>query len=205
MFKVEAIIFSLVLIACTASNTSSDIKGLIFPSQCTNACWTGIQPKVTDKEQTLSILTNRYGLKNITPEAFNNQTRFVNWITGQQDWSIGGTVSLIDNRVVDISIRLKEKITAKDFIESIGEPTFVNGVIGAITSSSEFKCAGITLLYPEFGLVAHPSPYKDTLGIYESQYITFLRITEPWKREDIPWTDSFNIPWDGYREYCQMS
>lgn len=100
IFKV--FILSIMIVACSVNNTTPGIKDLIFPSHCTNACWTGIEPEVTNKEQTLSILTKKYGVENVDSENFDNQTRFINWMTSQQDLSVGGTVSLIDNTVEDI-------------------------------------------------------------------------------------------------------
>jgi hypothetical protein len=208
MFKVhisfKMVALSLIFLACATSNILSDIKDIIFTSQCTNACWAGVQPVITDKEQALYILTKRYGNENVTLEDLNNQQIFIHWVSDNQDLSNKGTVYLIENKVSEVSIIFKAGVNVERLIESIGTPNFVNGTIGAITSSHEFRCAGIELIYPELGLMASLSPYEESLGVYKSQQVTNLRIREPWNLEEIPWTDSFNIPWDGYREYCQM-
>ncbi len=190
------IALSLLLFDCVPDNSSSkissEIRKLVFPTNCKNACWMGIEPKVSTVDEALEILEKNYGSENVI---YNENAIVATWGAHNANWYDRVSLFYSNNVVnsIDIWLSKDSNVEVKSFISEIGNPEDV--VLLAFGS-----CTTASLVYPKKGLDASISSFGISVGVSENRTIDTLAIYPPW----IP-KDSKNmkfVPWEGYRDYC---
>ncbi len=173
-----------------------EIQNIIFPAQCENACWMGIEPNVSTADEAVEILEKTYGSENISRDV---SAGVITWTTSSATWHNNGIVFYQNNLVDRILVwSSNDSVEVKDIMAEIGNPDSV----GLVISNPESKCAGGSLLYSETGLEVHLYPVDRSVGVIETQTVNAFDIYAPWTSGSYPRTDTAVIPWDGYHEYC---
>ncbi len=188
-----AVAFSLALFGCTPSG---EIQKFVFPAKCVNACWMGIEPKISTADEALELLQKSYGSENVIRD---DRAGVITWNADNPDWKDRGNV-FIRNDMVDFILLFfhENTIEVKDLIVEIGNPDSV----GLVVSGPVVKCAGASLLYPRAGLQAYLDSVDKSVGVSETQVVNGFGIYSPWETDDFPWTDTEIVSWNGYHEYC---
>ena len=188
--------FLLLMFGCTSGSKTNDIQKYVFPAQCENACWMGIEPKISTVDEASEILGRNYGYENIARE---ESAGVITWDAHNANWHDRGIV-VYSNNIVDHILVWPSgaDIDVKGFIRETGSPEGV----ALVVSGPNTKCAGASLVYPQKGLQAYLSPADKSVGVVETQIINGLGIYLPWTADSFPWTDTETVPWEGYREYC---
>ena len=184
----------LLLFGCAPSN---QMQNLVYPTQCENACWMGIEPNHSTAGEALEILEKIYGSQNVIRD---EGAGIISWNAATENWQDRGLVFISNGTVDFVFVWFPDDNTSlvKDMIGEFGNPNSV----GLVISGPVVKCAGASLLYLETGLQVHLSSVDGSVGIGETQIVNGFDIHAPWTSGNYPWTDTAVVPWDGYHEYC---
>ncbi len=192
------ITLTFLLFGCIPSNETSDFSNLVLPKDCKNACWMGIEPEVSTTDETMKILENFYGSKNVTKDNTGEGLWIISWNTNNPNWQNNGVVFISNNVVDNVVAFPNNSLAVKDIIAEIGSPDSV----GLVISGPVVKCAGASLLYPQMGLMVNLSLFDKSVGVAETQVANGFDFYPPWTSGNYPKTDTAVIPWSGYHEYC---
>jgi len=198
-------------------NTASSFLGI---SNCTGVefkCWYGITPGVTTFDVSKMILEGLY-----EPNAMRVSEQYIEWTTqGTDGVSTQGTDGVLsgsiraDNTgvVTDVYIRIDTgTVDMVQIVEWIGEP---DSVYIARAFSSEVRCAGSFVAYSNLGIELFLYPEHDMIGISPTQFVQsmigisptqFVQSIRLMQRENVgKWTDTWEIKWQGYTDYCALT
>lgn len=180
-----------------SSNNLLEFQNNLRLPDCDSLCWRGIKPGITTRNEAEKNLADTYGNENIEFDGV-----FLTWLSNGADLSYSGNLRFLDNTVDEITIKFDEEVLmVSDLIGIIGKPDFVRL---AIAFSSEADCAGAALYYTNKGLDVwiYPDSDKEIVGVEKSQSISSLRMLSPRLSENWHVTDSYEVEWNGYQDYC---
>ena len=187
------IAFFLLFSACIYK-TEDNFKDKLLPKNCDSSCWLGILPGSTTYVEAKNIISNYYGDDYV--ELISANSKIIQWYSEDDALLASGNVTFADGIAYDLYIFFRDtELLIDDFINEIGEPHSVSITIGD-------GCAGASLYYPDFGLVVFPTNYYGIIDKEIEQYITGVKITEPWDQDVDPYYDSYQVIWSGYGDYC---
>lgn len=193
LFRSALITFLLLFSACKF-NDKDNFRDMLLPEGHASSCWLDIVPGLTTYEEGKNIISTYYGDDYV--ELVSRNSKIIQWHSEDDVFVKTGNVTFSDGITYDLFIFFQDKIISIDeFIHEIGDPYSVSIVIGD-------GCAGASLYYPDIGLKVFPTNYNGIIDSEIDQYITGLYIVEPWDPSIDPWTDSLQIKWQGYGDYC---
>lgn len=206
MLKVAISVLGLgvVLYGCSSNTTqvheSDMIRSLLLYDTCESPCWAGIQVGVTGFDEAKYLLQNRYGFDDLKVE--HNSLKWNN--SNLPDGVDAGSVMFGENKVSEIFLLIdgKSGFSVDDLLAIIGEPIKV-GVSWGGPIELVKPCLGITLQYPNEGIMAFLNADNESKGVSENQSISILRITSIPDSGQFTVYDFVVVEWQGYKDYCQ--
>lgn len=202
-----SVLLALVSVVIFFRNTVSDVPSSIIDPEhnithgityCDNQlCWNDIIVGASTHTQVRRYLVEMYGRRNIEADPLS-----ISWDNDTDPNVISGYIEF-DRRNLVNSVHLyfpRDHISVADLIELVGEPGLVN-VVRAF--SSEIDCAGTMIHHQDDGITSFLYPQGNSVGIDPQQSINKLILDKPYDLDDLRFTDSWQIEWQGY-DYCDL-
>ena len=204
---ISALVLSITLSGCrpllAPESRSDTIRSLMLGQDCTMPCWAGIQVGVTKSDEAKGILQNQYGAENLNTEYGN-----LSWSekNGNVDGVKDGIISFTDGVASEILLTFDNEANLKvrDLIRFLGEPAAAAvSWSGPITPNA--PCLGISLHYPNRGVLAILDANDKYKGVNASQLVSVLRFLSV--SDGKAWTvsDAKKLEWKGYQDYCKLA
>ena len=162
-------------------------------------CWADIFPSSTTAIKAQTLLETLYGKDKV--KVFQNN---IDWqTTDSESEAQFGRLNIDKQGIVDeIDITFPSgQLTVAELVNQIDEPAFVY-IARAI--SSESKCAGSFVSYPNIGLSAWLSPINLSVGIQPTQFVHSIMLLSAKDAANSSIYDYVKLKWEGYKEYCAL-